>query len=458
MLQRDTVDVAFGDKARANLVGAIDHLAKLMESETSISRMPDGSYLSSYDSSMALRWLRTALGDHIIRDLVQDACNRAESLGPCSGPILVRFAHNLLQSMTRRLESESCSIIDHSVSTTIDELISRLPEISDQLDAKALSDIIRFTTGDDMTSALVVEASLLAGTDCRIFIERAAGAISTIERTSGHTFNLSPNPLFYKQNRWSFNDVSVFVVDGTILSVSEIDALLQACHKQNKPLAIFARGFRDDVISTMQANWLRGTLKVIPIEVSFDLESVNVLNDIAVCVGGDVVSSLKGELISTAKIDALPVARKVTCKGSTVTIDGMANNASISRHVVNLRRKRDAETLTDVRDIIDRRIKSLSSTSVTIRVASPTASSTNLLVQKIDFGLRTISSTLSHGTIRSNSLDHLIRQDHDRTVITALEQLGEWRLPLLTIAAVLRYGSVLARSILSTGAVVSITS
>lgn len=429
------VDIITKNDLEPRLVQALNDARRLVEPGLRISRLPDGSFLPGEQASSKFE---SVISDdpavRIVHSVLNDACGRAERIGPGSTRILVNLAPKLL---------------DHPrVADRVIDAISRIskPAAPDSLE-RCLGSILR----DPMVVALVRQAVTLAGSGPRIFVEPTPSIETTVELTVGHTFNISPVPGFI-DGTWSQDGVRCFIVDGVILSVSEIDTLLQACNARREPMAIFARGFDPEVMATLRVNWIRGTLRVLPIVVAFDYESLNVLNDIATVAMGDVVSSLKGQLISTVTLDSLPVVQRFSCRGSSVSIVNPGAGPRVLQQLVHLNERRAAAEIQDSINAIDRRIRSLASSTVVVRIAASSGGEYMERMQQVDMGLRIARVVLVHGTVRPAELvRHLGASDPVSGIISSVAA-GYDELPTVTLAAAVRFASNVVGSLGSVGA------
>jgi chaperonin GroEL (HSP60 family) len=220
--------------------------------------------------------------------------------------------------------------------------------------------------------------------------------LTSIEVLNG--FNFKCKNLIFANG--SFSKAKLLVVDGLIESVAEINSLLQAFSETKETLLFVARGFDPDVINTLKVNFLRKTLNVIPFTVAYDFEGLNVLNDIAIVGCTDVVSSMKGQLISQIKYEEIICVDSVVIKGDSFTI---VNDKAISRvksHVSFLFEKRGTVALDQFEKIYDDRIKSLTPSSVRIRIAND--HDTQAIIEKFDVALRLLRSSMLRGCIRTS--------------------------------------------------------
>jgi len=123
------------------------------------------------------------------------------------------------------------------------------------------------------TAAMLQQALALAGYGGRIIIEKTQSPMPSVELVRGYTFDLEPIlPIDV-----SFVHPRVFCIDGFIEEVSEIHHLLEAAAAAREPCFVFVRGVSDDVKHTLKVNYDRGSLRVLPIGVKFDLEGMNTL-------------------------------------------------------------------------------------------------------------------------------------------------------------------------------------
>jgi hypothetical protein len=244
---------------------------------------------------------------------------------------------------------------------------------------------------DAFLSELILQALELSGTEGRIFVERAASDVTSVEKLNGFTFQGT----FPTQFVGTRQNVRCVIIDGFIETAAEVTRLFQHISDTKETLLLVCRGMADDVAHTIKVNGARKTLDVIPMTVRYDFEGLNVLNDIAIVCGADVVSSMKGQLISAIDGSELSLVQTVMSRDGTLTI---VNDKAVSRarlQASQLMEKRSEVTLEQFQQIYDDRVKSLTSSSVRIRIAGDRNLSD--YTEKLDVVLRVVRSTLRHG-------------------------------------------------------------
>lgn len=319
-----------------------------------------------------------------IHEIVVTHAHAAEVLGPGGFDLCIE---RLLEKIGRR---NGCSTPDPT-RTTVSDIVgagAAAPGGSDL--AWVLGE--HMAGSDVRTRSMLQRALHLAGFAGRIIVERARSKPS-VELVRGYTFDLTPGwPLSAK-----FERPRVVCIDGFVEAVSELHHLLEEAAESREPLLLFVRGLSDDVKNTLKVNYDRGSLRVVPIIAKFDIEGINVLNDVAAASGADLVSSNKGDLISSVRLVGAPRLDEAIVHFNKVVVTSTASRRAVEAHVAFLRKKRREEKVDDVAKLFDARIKSLSPNHVVVRL--PDDKDYVVAAQSIDYALRAVRSLVDHGTV-----------------------------------------------------------
>lgn len=296
----------------------------------------------------------------------------------------------------------------------------RMPRHCSSSDLKKIIDLF-VTTKNVFIKAMLQEALRLAGFAGKIIIEKTSSSVPSVELVYGFSFDLSQVlPIDF-----NFKNPRIVCIDGYVESVSEVHHLLEGASEAKEPCIVFLRGLSDDVKHTLKVNYDRGSLRVVPIVVSFDLEGMNTLVDIAVVSGCDVVSSLKGDLISNIKFDELPKIAQASMFRNRVALTSSKNARRVKQHVNQLKTRRSNETINDdVGKLLDKRIRSLTPNHVVIRL--PDDNDFVINSQAIDYALRGIKSAIEHGVndVGLPVATDLAAAHHVKTCAASLKSLG----------------------------------
>lgn len=276
--------------------------------------------------------------------------------------------------------------------------------------------------GGTRTVAMLKDALRLAGFTGRVIIEKTTSLMPSVELVRGYTFEIQQLlPIDF-----NFIRPRVACIDGYVESVSEVHHLLEAASEAKEPCILFIRGASEDVKHTLKVNYDRGSLRVIPLGVRFDLEGMNTLVDLATVTGAVLVSSLKGDLISSVKFSELPYVEQVTVFRGRVIVTDSKNRLAVKGHMSKLRERRANERVDDVALLLDKRIKSLSPNHVIVRLPDDKDFVTNS--QAIDYALRAVRSAIDHGVDESGNLvaTELAAQYHAKKCVQTLQNIGTY--------------------------------
>jgi len=227
-----------------------------------------------------------------------------------------------------------------------------------------ISNLIDKTAGDPIIATTVKEAVRLAGIEGNIVVEEIEQTNVSVELQFGYNFKVNPYRGFMPQfGTWLRSDVKVLLVDGMIEKVSELDKILSKSYETKIPMVVIAQGFSEEVIATLHSNNSRGTFDILPVRLEGSLDSLNMLGDIAVVCGTDVVSTLKGDMLCFIDYDSLPLVEKISLTSDVLTVNNTKSRGGVISHLnyLNTRRKDQAEnsTVTDVADLTTKRIQNL---------------------------------------------------------------------------------------------------
>lgn len=276
------------------------------------------------------------------------------------------------------------------------------PTNSNQIDC-----LIDDITSDKHMSAAVKEAIKLAGIEGNILLEEHDQTNIVVELQFGYNFKVYPFKGFIPQfGTWTRSNAKVLLVDGMVEKVSELDKVLTKSFETKIPLVFIAQGFSEEVIATLHANNSRGGFDIMPIRLEQSLEALNMLNDIAVVSGCDVVSTLKGEILTYVNYDELPVVEKVSLTEKVLTIHNNKTRGNVIAHLnyLNTRRKDQAESteVSDLADLTTKRIQNLLAHIVKINIPKGSA---NRFKGPVDNAIRACRTAYTYGFCKPLEID-----------------------------------------------------
>lgn len=237
----------------------------------------------------------------------------------------------------------------------------------------------KFVRNHEVESAVNI-ALKAAGASGNINVDKHDHEEILVEKTSGNRFasKLDLNFLSSIQQREiRLSQPKALVVDGIIENFSEIENLVQRAHRESRQLAIFARGFNESISSSFASNFSAKIVDIIPFVVSYDEHGVNQLVDIAICLGSDVVSNIKGDLMENISWHSLPEAEEIFVNKTFLTI---FNSKTINDCAKQ--RSKLVKDLAECSNIVNDEVREMKIKILNQRINSMTTSNTSIKMGK----------------------------------------------------------------------------
>lgn len=334
--------------------------------------------------------------------LLFQAAYQAELLSSGSAYLTVRFANELIEQLFKTgdvLGGNEVELLAAFEKIT-ESYKKKVCDASEVMTQSSMEEEVSKTCDDPVLSKAIWEALSVSGLEGKIHVEDGTLSNYVVEQKSGYYFDvLKPFKFMLPPSGiWEANDAKVMLVDGIIERVSELDKILNGAMETQIPLLLVAHGFSEEVIATIKANVDYHKFNIMPVRLTTDLDSLNVINDIAVVSGCDVISTLKGQMVCFTEFGSLALVEKIRLSSQELCIENAKTRRAVSEHLRALLEKRQSNhQIEDISDLIDRRIQGLISASVILRLPNMTAAQRDSTKVKIDTCLRNAKTLLNYG-------------------------------------------------------------
>ena len=334
-------------------------------------------------------------------------------------------------------------------------------------------DIARIATissADESIGTLIAEAMEIVTTDGVITVEESKTAETCKEVVEGMQFDrgyISPYMATDVDKMEAvIDDASILITDKKISNIQEVLPLLEQVLKMGKKLVIIAEDVEGEALATLLVNKLRGTFTCVAVKApGFGDRRKEMLQDIAILTGGQVITSDLGLELNTATLDMLGSARQVVVtKENTTIVDGAGDKAAIKARVNQIKAQIEVSTSEFDTEKLQERLAKLAGGVAVIKVGAATETEMKEKKLRIDDALAATKAAVEEGSVAGGgvallnaipSVNALLEATEDqdektgiRIVLKALEE------PVRQIAknAGLE-GSVIINSIVSSGKV-----
>ena len=380
----------------------------------------------------------------IIRDVMIETCKSTRKAGG-DDKIVLKFMFHYMNEIIKHNKLSNKKIQDIDIEK-IKKIISAnrtYPQFS-QLKKQL------YKQSDKHIADIVIESYRLAGLTGKIFIDKKNIPEPQIELITGNIFNLHVNNQFLDGTTWDYKHVRCLVVEGIIEGVHEIHNILEKISETKEPLIIFATGFSDNVLSTFYANKMRGTLNVVPVQIMSSIENINTFKDLSIVCKTEMISSLKGQTLKNVLLEDLSTVDRIICSQKTIIIQNQ-NKIEIEKHLQDLLNRKENTNIDDVKDLLDKRIKSLASNYVQISVPDNIKYKEDETFEKLNNCIYTLKTLISRGFIDvSNVFNDESKGLFGNCEYKSFKSLDSHIMTTNTLLSILNYGIINSRLLLST--------
>ena len=242
---------------------------------------------------------------------------------------------------------------------------------------KEIAQIAAISAADDTIGQLIAEVMDRVGKDGVITVEESRGTNFETEYVEGMQIDKGYISAYFVTNaekmEASIDDPYILITDKKISAVQDILPVLEKMTQQGKrDIVIIAEDVDGEALATLVVNKLRGILNVLAVKApGFGDRRKEMLRDIAVLTGGQVISEEMGRRLETAAIEDLGKARRVVAHKDDLTIvEGRGETAEIQARIRQIKAQIDETTSDYDREKLQERLAKLSGGVALIKVGA----------------------------------------------------------------------------------------
>ena len=261
------------------------------------------------------------------------------------------------------------------------------------------------SSGDAFIGKLIAEAMEKVSSDGVITIEESKTAETYSEVVEGMMFDrgyITPYMVTDTEKMEAvIDDAYILITDKKISVISEILPLLEQLVQAGKKLFIIAEDVEGEALSTLIVNRLRGTLNVVCVKApGFGDRRKEMLQDIAILTGGQVISEELGLTLKDATVDMLGRARQVkVTKENTIIVDGAGDKQAIADRVAQIRSQIGMTTSEYDKEKLQERLAKMAGGVAVIKVGAATETEMKEKKLRIEDALNATKAAVEEGIV-----------------------------------------------------------
>ena len=287
-----------------------------------------------------------------------------------------------------------------------DAAVEAIREMSQKVSGKEqIARVATVSSGDEKVGQLVADAMEKVTGDGVITIEESKTMQTELDLVEGMQFDRGYISAYMATDTEKMeavlDDPCILITDKKISNIQEILPLLEEIVKTGRKLLIIAEDIEGEALTTLIVNKLRGTFQVVGVKApGYGDRRKEMLQDIAILTGGQVISDEVGIELKDATLEMLGHAKSVKVqKESTVIVDGLGDKDAIKARIAQLKAQIE-ETKSDFdREKLQERLAKLAGGVAVIRVGAATETEMKEAKLRMEDALNATRAAVEEGII-----------------------------------------------------------
>ena len=407
-------EILYGTEARAALLAGVDKLANTVKitlgpkGRNVVLEKKFGAPLITNDGvtiakEIELENAAENMGAQLVREVAVKT-NDAAGDGTTTATLIAQAL--IHEGMKNVAAGANPMVIRKGIAKATEAAVEELKK-----QAKAVSgseDIARvgaISAGDETIGRLISDAMDKVTSDGVITVEESKSAETYSEVVEGMQFDrgyLSPYMATDTDKMEAvLDDALILITDKKISSIQEILPLLEQIVQSGKKLLIIAEDVEGEALTTLVLNKLRGTFTVVAVKApGFGDRRKEMLRDIAILTGGEVITSELGLELKDASVAQLGRARQVKVnKENTIIVGGAGDKQAIADRVNQIRVALESTTSEFDREKLTERLAKLAGGVAVIKVGAATEVEMKEKKLRIEDALNATKAAVEEGIV-----------------------------------------------------------
>ena len=277
--------------------------------------------------------------------------------------------------------------IDKAVTALVEELKKMAKPVKTKEEKAQIATI---SANDKVIGDLIAQAMEKVGHEGVITVEEGKSSETELEVVDGMQFDRGyVSPYFVtdpERMECVLEDAMILITDKKISAMSDLLPVLEKIVQTGKQFLILAEDLDGEALATLVVNKLRGTLKGAAVKApGFGDRRKEMLEDIAILTGGEVISEERGMKLDKTDVKQLGTAKRIVIdKENTTIVDGAGDKTEIKKRTAQIRKQMEDTTSDYDKEKLEERLAKLSGGVAVIRVGAATETEMKAKKSKIE--------------------------------------------------------------------------
>jgi len=363
------------------------------------------------------------LEDHVENtgvSLIRQAASKTNDVAGDGTTTATVLAHAIVKEGLRNVAAGANPIaLKRGIDKASDFLVIKIKEHAKPVeDSKAIAQVASISAGnDEEVGRMIAEAMDKVGKEGVISLEEGKSMTTELEVTEGMRFDKGYiSPYFATDTERMeavLDEPLILITDKKIALVQDLVPVLEQVARSGRPLLILAEDIEKEALATLVVNRLRGVLNVAAVKApGFGDRRKQMLEDIAILTGGQVISEDAGFKLETTKLDQLGKARRLTITKDTTTIVADGNEKAVKARCEQIRRQIEETESSYDKEKLQERLAKLAGGVAVIKVGAATETEMKDRKLRLEDAINATKAAVEEGIVPGGgtTLAHLAPQ------------------------------------------------
>ena len=309
-----------------------------------------------------------------------------------------------------------------------DAAVESIVSMSEKVSGKEqIAKVAAISAGDEAVGNMVADAMEKVSNDGVITIEESKTMQTELDLVEGMQFDRGYISAYMATDMDKMeavlDDPYILITDKKISNIQEILPLLEQIVQSGSRLLIIAEDVEGEALTTLILNKLRGTFSVVAVKApGYGDRRKEMLQDIAILTGGQVISEEVGLELKDATMDQLGRAKSVKVqKESTVIVDGEGDKDAIAARVSQIRGQIEETTSEFDKEKLQERLAKLAGGVAVIRVGAATETEMKESKLRMEDALNATRAAVEEGIIAGGGSAYIHASKEVAKLVDSLE-------------------------------------
>ncbi|MCY6957009.1 chaperonin GroEL [Clostridium brassicae] len=406
--------ILFGEEARRSMQKGVDQLADTVKvtlgpkGRNVVLDKKFGSPLITNDGVSIAREIELEdpyenMGAQLVKE-VATKTNDVAGDGTTTATLLAQAM--IREGLKNVTAGANPMLIRQGIKKAVDCAVEEIKKTSRQVEGKEdIARVAAISAADEEIGKLIADAMEKVGNEGVITVEESKSMATELEVVEGMQFDrgyLSPYMVTDAEKMEAGLDSPyILITDKKITNIQEILPVLEQIVQQGKKLLIIAEDIEGEALATLVVNKLRGTFTCVAVKApGFGDRRKEMLQDIAILTGGEVISEELGRDLKEVTLDMLGTAESVkVSKENTTIVNGKGNKSEIEYRVQQIKNQIEETTSEFDREKLQERLAKLAGGVALIKVGAATETELKERKLRIEDALAATKAAVEEGIV-----------------------------------------------------------